>query len=85
MPASRSASKPAPIASLVTRSRATIPVGVDAELAYEVERAHPAGQLDDVGRVVDRHEAARPVLVLDQPGDVLVEHPPAEPRAGWRR
>ena len=34
------------------------PVGVDAELVAEVELAGPAGQLDDVGRAVDRLEPA---------------------------
>ena len=49
------------------------PVGVDAELVAEVELAGPAGQLDDVGRAIDRLEAPA-TFALDQPGDVLVEH-----------
>ena len=57
-----------------------VPLLVHAELPHEVERAHPTGELDDVRRVANRDEAARAVLVLDQPRDVLVEHPPAEPR-----
>ena len=55
------------------------PVGVDAELVAEVELAGPAGQLDHVGRAVDRLEAAAGVA-LDEPGDVLVEHLVADPR-----
>ena len=53
--------------------------GFDAELAHHVQRAHPAGELDDFSRVVDGHEAARAVLVLDDAGDVLVQHAAAEP------
>ena len=39
MPASRSASKPAPMASRVVASERRVAVGVDAELLDQVERA----------------------------------------------
>ena len=44
----------------------------------EVERTRAPGELDDVGRVLDRHEAAAPVLPLDEPRDAPVEHPGPE-------
>ena len=55
------------------------PLGVDAELRAEVELAGSAGQLDHVGRAVDRLEAGTG-LALHEAGDVLVEHLVADPR-----
>ncbi len=49
-------------------------VRVDPELRHRVEGAGPAGQLDHVGGVVDRHETPAPVRLLDDPRDVLIEH-----------
>ena len=53
MPASRSASRPAPIASLRDRVQGLVAICVDAELLDDVEGAVAAGQLDDVGLAVD--------------------------------
>ena len=56
------------------------PVGVDAELGGQVQLATPRGELDHVGDVVDRLEARRPVVALDQTGDVTVEDLVAQAR-----
>ena len=50
------------------------PLGGDAELLLQVEGPRPAGQLDDVGDVVDGLEARLAHLALDQAHDVLVRH-----------
>ena len=78
MPASRRASKPEPRASRVVLSRASSRAWSMPNCCDHVERRVPAGQLDDVGRVVDRHERAAPRRVLDEPGDPLVDHPGAD-------
>ncbi len=44
----------------------------------KIERSGTAGQLDDLGRVADRFEAAAAVLSLDQSGDPLVDDQVAE-------
>ena len=48
---------------------------VDGELLDDVERGVPAGQLDDIRRVVDGLERAATAGVLDQAGDPHVGHP----------
>ena len=58
------------------------PVGVDAELLAEVERAGARRQLDHVGGAVDRLEARAAVLALDEPRDVLVERSRGACRVG---
>ena len=62
------------MASRVHGVERRVAVGVDAELLDEVERSVPAGQLDDVGLALDRLEDGSPLVALDQPGDVLVDH-----------
>ncbi len=46
---------------------------VHSVLALEIEAAHAAGELHDLGQVVDRVEMRVPVT-LHEPDDVLVEH-----------
>ena len=53
--------------------------GVDAELADHIQRCAAAGQLDDLGFVVDRLERGVAGRALDQAGDVPVEHLAAQP------
>ena len=61
------------------RVQRRVAVGVDAELADHIERCAAAGQLDDLGFVVDRLERGVAGRALDQAGDVLVEHLAAQP------
>src|SRR5674536_340942 len=77
MPASRKASKPAPIASFVTTSSALLR---SSSMPYsdDVEGTGAGRELDDLTGVVDGLEAAGAVLALDQPNDVLVDHPRSE-------
>ena len=62
MPASRSASKPGADGQAGDRVERVVASRVDAELRDDVERGVPAGQLDDVGLVVDRLEGRVPGL-----------------------
>ena len=73
MPASRRASKPAPIASCVVRPRAATRSASTPNSLVEVELAAASGQLEHVGRAVDRLEGCT-LVALDQSGDVMVEH-----------
>ena len=57
--------------------------GVDRELLDDVERRVAAGELDDLGGIVDGLEARTAGLALDQPGDVHVGH--ARPRRVGQR
>ena len=79
MPASRSASKPAPIASCGVAPVGGHAVGVDTELGGEVELAAAGGELEHVARAVDRLER-RTLVALDQPGDAVIEHLVADAR-----
>ena len=56
------------------------PVGVDAELGGQVQLAPLRGELDHVVDVVDRLEARRPVVALDQAHDVTIEDLVAQAR-----
>ncbi len=55
-----------------------VTAGFDAELLDDVDRGVLAGELDDLGGVVDRLERAAATRVLDEPRDPHVGHPLAD-------
>src|SRR3954470_11424847 len=75
MPASRSASIPAAMASLVDRSSAGMRSAATPNSPSRSNALGPSGQLDDLRLVVDRLERRVAVLPLHEAGDVLAENP----------
>ena len=74
MPASCRASRPAAIAICDARSSASTSLSGTPYSSAQVERPGLSRQLDHVGDVVDRLEAAAAVLRLHQPRDPLAHH-----------
>ena len=85
MPASRRASMPGGDGQQCHAIERGQAIGGNAEFAFQIEGAAAAGQLDDVGHIVDGFERRFAVLALHQAGDVLVEHGVAEARGNRHR